>query len=556
LSAALFGGVGLQLLAPQILRDVIDGALAKDELSGLVRLALGYLAVGVGAQLFSAFGAWLGADIGWRVTNRLREELMDHVLRLDMGFHGDKPPGEFIERIDGDVSALSTFFSTLFISMAGGMMLGVGVLVLLWREHPYVGAAMTVFALGCTLVLFRIRHLGESKAVEQREASSQLFGFLEERLAGIEDIRANGAGAFIMDGFLRANHRFFHVTRIAWILRSAIYVIALLLFVCGDILSLGLGAWFQAQGLITVGTVILMFRYTAMLRGPIEMVTHQIQDLQRASASLQRINEMLSEKSAIVEGAGVTWSKDAPALNVSNLTFAYSLGNPVLRDVCFDIAPGQHLGLLGRTGSGKTTLTRLMSRLYDPQEGTIVLGGHDIRDARLSELRRHIGVVTQSVHIFNASVRDNLRLFDADVPDAHIRDVLEQLGLASWLAGFKKGLDTVLDGGGRGLSSGEAQLLALVRVFLLDPALVILDEPSSRLDPHTEALLQKAMRALLHDRTAIIIAHRLATVRHVDDILILHDGSVVEHGKREALERDPNSRFAHLLKSGLEADLI
>ncbi|MFT7489563.1 MAG: ATP-binding cassette subfamily B protein, partial [Candidatus Promineifilaceae bacterium] len=295
MSAALFGGVGLQLLAPQILRDVIDGALAKDELSGLVRLALGYLAVGVGAQLFSAFGAWLGADIGWRVTNRLREELMDHVLRLDMGFHGDKPPGEFIERIDGDVSALSTFFSTLFISMAGGMMLGVGVLVLLWREHVYVGAAMTVFALACTLVLFRIRHLGESKAVEQREASSQLFGFLEERLAGIEDIRANGAGAFIMDGFLRTNHRFFHITRIAWILRSAIYVIALLLFVCGDILSLGLGAWFQAQGLITVGTVILMFRYTAMLRGPIEMVTHQIQDLQRASASLQRINEMLSE---------------------------------------------------------------------------------------------------------------------------------------------------------------------------------------------------------------------------------------------------------------------
>jgi ATP-binding cassette subfamily B protein len=242
--------------------------------------------------------------------------------------------------------------------------------------------------------------------------------------------------------------------------------------------------------------------------------------------------------------------------------------------------------VLGRTGSGKTTLTRLLFRLYDVDAGAIRLhngeskmNDHrpqttvsplavvcglssviqtDIRDIPLSELRRHVGMVTQDVQLFAASVRDNLTLFanydpaQPPIDDGRIVDALETLGLGDWLRGLPAGLDTVLEGGGKGLSAGEAQLLAFTRVFLRDPRLVVLDEASSRLDPGTERLLERAIDRLLAGRTGIVIAHRLRTVMRADDILILENGRVVEFGPRLTLAADPGSRFYRLLQTGLE----
>jgi ATP-binding cassette subfamily B protein len=211
--------------------------------------------------------------------------------------------------------------------------------------------------------------------------------------------------------------------------------------------------------------------------------------------------------------------------------------------------------LLGRTGSGKTTIGRLLIRMYDPSTGVVSLGGADIRGLRLHHLRRRVGMVTQDVQLFHASVRDNLTFFDRTIPDEMILEVLHRLGLDHWHRGLPHGLDTTLSSRG-GLSAGEAQLLAFARVFFKDPGLVVLDEASSRLDPVTEALIEHAVSVLLEQRTAIIIAHRLTTVRRADQIIIVDDGRVQEHGARAALERDPSSRFAGLLRTGLEEVLV
>jgi ABC-type multidrug transport system fused ATPase/permease subunit len=210
------------------------------------------------------------------------------------------------------------------------------------------------------------------------------------------------------------------------------------------------------------------------------------------------------------------------------------------------------MGLVGRTGSGKTTISRLLFRLYDVGEGAVRLDGVDVRDLPLATLRRNVGLVTQDVQLFQASVRDNVTFFDDTIPDARISEVFERLGMSEWLARLPDGLDTRLEASGGGLSAGEAQLLAFVRVFLRDPGLVILDEPSSRLDLATERMIEQGMRALLAGRTGIIIAHRLATVRRADVILTLGGGRVLELGAREALERQPDSHFAALLRVGLE----
>jgi ABC-type multidrug transport system fused ATPase/permease subunit len=206
------------------------------------------------------------------------------------------------------------------------------------------------------------------------------------------------------------------------------------------------------------------------------------------------------------------------------------------------------LGVVGRTGSGKTTLTRLLPRFYDPLAGVVRLGGVDLRAVRLAAVRSRIGVVSQEVHLFHASVRDNLTLFDDTVPDERLHDVLATLGLAGWLRELPHGLDTLLGAGGAGLSAGQAQVLTCARVLLRDPDIVILDEASSRLDPATERLVHRALGRLLAGRTGIIVAHRLATVAYADDILVLEDGQVREHGPRIDLAADPTSHFARLLR--------
>jgi ATP-binding cassette subfamily B protein len=234
------------------------------------------------------------------------------------------------------------------------------------------------------------------------------------------------------------------------------------------------------------------------------------------------------------------------------VAFSYDEDEPILHDVSFELKPGEILGLLGRTGSGKTTMTRLLFRLYDPTAGIIRLGNRDIRHVTPESLRGNVGIVTQNVQLFQASVRDNLTFFNPDIADNQVLDTLEELGLDGWLNGLAHGLDTRLLSGGQSLSAGEAQLLAFARIFLEDPGLVILDEASSRLDPVTEQLIERAISRLLEGRTAIIVAHRLATVQRADRILILQDGRIVEKGNRIALVADPNSRFSNLLRTGME----
>jgi len=292
-----------------------------------------------------------------------------------------------------------------------------------------------------------------------------------------------------------------------------------------------------------------------MLLRPLERLTRRIQELQRATAAIQRIQEIREIQPAIE----ATGSKALPdgelGVVFENVSFAYVGDDLVLDNVAFTLAPGAALGLLGRTGSGKTTISRLLYRLYEPQEGAIRLGGEDIRGLSPEDLRARIGMVTQDVQLFHASVRDNLTFFDTQYADARILGVLEELGLIPWYESLPDGLDTVLDSEGSSLSAGEAQLLAFTRVFLKDPGLVILDEASSRLDPLTEQWIERAIDHLLRDRTAIIIAHRLATVQRVDEVMILKEGRVREYGRRADLAADPQSRFSHLLRTGAEASL-
>jgi ABC-type multidrug transport system fused ATPase/permease subunit len=559
LACLLLAGIGLKLLQPQIMRLFIDTAVTGGASSVLTRTALAFLGVALVSQGLAIATAYVGEDVAWRATNALRQDLTLHVLRLDLSFHKSYTPGELISRIDGDVNALSNFFSRLIISFLGNVILIVGILTLLCLEDWRVGLGMTLFATIALAVLVRIRTIAIPYWTVVREQTAEWYGFLGEQLAGTEDIRANGAQGYVM-------HRFYELTRKrlpaqmkASLAGYAMWMTNITIFALGNAVAFALSAHLWYAGGVSIGTIYLIFHYTELLRGPIAEIRAQVTDLQQAEASIERIETLSSTTSTLSEpmsGTEVALPSGSMAVTFEDVSFSYEEGDTVLHNISFDLAPGRVLGLLGRTGSGKTTLARLLLRFYDPSDGRVLVGGVSPQLARLAQFRKRVSIVTQDVQLLQATVRENLTFFKSHIPDERIYAVLEALGLSEWLWALSNGLDTELLPGGSGLSAGQAQLLAFARVFLADPGLVILDEASSRLDPATEHLVERAIARLFEGRTGIVIAHRLATVHLADEIMILRDGRVVEHGDREALEQDVHSRFYHLLRTGLEGVLV
>lgn len=553
LAAVLFSSIALQLINPQIVRGFIDVAQSDGDLSKLLWAGVIFLGVGITTQGLNLVATWLSTSLGFAATNALRADLARHLLGLDMSFHKERTPGELIERIDGDVTALSNFFSQFVIRLLGSILIIIGVLALLYREDWRIGLALTFFCALSLFILNQLRDVAVEQSDAERQASAEMFGFVEERLGGLDDIRANGSAAYTMRRWLERMRTFFHASRAAWLARSIAWRTMMIVFGLAQVMTLGVGAWLYRQGIFTIGAVYLVYNYTFMLFDPLERIANQIQDLQKAAAGIGRVRGLMLLQPRIVDGELSAFTPGALPLIFDDVSFSYPDGDEaVLQGVSFRLQPGAKLGLLGRTGSGKTTLTRLLFRLYEPTSGAIRLGGTELRALTLDCLRKQVGMVTQDVQLFKASVRDNLTFFDPQVPDEQIITVLRELGLGGWFDRLPQGLDTELAAGGDDLSAGEAQLLAFARVFLRNPSLVVLDEPSSRLDPATEALLERAMNHLLSGRTGIVIAHRLATVQRVDEIMIMENGRVQEHGRREALVRDPASRFSQLLRTGLE----
>jgi len=549
----LLVNVGLQLLGPQMVRFFIDTVIARGPSSILALYALLLLAITLVDEGVSVATTYLSESVAWTATNQMRTDLLAHCLSLDMGFHKARTAGEMIERIDGDVDALSNFFSQFVIFLLTNVVLLVGVLIAVYFADWRAGRVLTIFSLATLLILLRLRRYAHPLWVSYRQLVATFYGFLGEHLAATEDMRGNGATGYIMQRFyqllrplLRSNRR----TRMATSFSSAT---TLTIFVLGSALMMGLGAYLWSIRAITLGTVYLFWSYTDLLSQPIQQIRNQLQDLQQAEACIQRIEQLFSTQSAIQESEQSIEPPSGPlSVAFHNVTFGYNADEPLLCEVSFDIAPGRVLGILGRTGSGKTTLVRLLFRLYDAQEGEISLGGCPLMDIELRGLRQRIGMVTQDVQLFNAPVRDNLTFFNRAIDDARLLQVIDTVGLSRWYQTLPSGLDSMLGADGQGLSAGEAQLLAFARVFLKDPGLVIFDEASSRLDPATERLIERAVSSILINRTGIVIAHRLATIQRADDILILEDGRIREYGPREALAADPLSRFSHLLQVGLE----
>ncbi len=560
----LFTGIFLQIINPQIMRYFIDTATSvngnSNEISTtLLYAAISFISIAILTQIVNVTATYLGENVSWKATNELRSDLTKHCLNLDMEFHNNRTPGEMIERVDGDVEMISTFFSQFIIKVVGNLILLLAVLTYFFYENFWIGAIYTTFAIFSLFVLDKLKAIAIPAHLALREANAELFGFLEERLTSTEDIRSTGSVNHVLNGLYKVQRgilkHWINLSKSRILIRFfGGFIVAI-----GTVISILSGYILVYKGVISIGVAYVFIHYTNILARPLRQLTQQIETFQSIGASLKRVNKMLEYESNIVQLATEKLfnnSKEKETrkplkLEIINLNFSYPSNKDklILENLNITLEPGKILGLIGRTGSGKTTIGRLIFRLYNQDSGEIKINGKKIENLDLEDLRNNIAIVSQDVQIFRATVRENLTFFNETITDEKILEVLNSLKLNQWFENLENGLDTNLSSGGTGLSAGEAQLLALTRIFLKDPKLIILDEASSKVDPVTEKLIENTIDKLLKDRTVIIIAHRLSTIKRADDILILENGKISEYGNRKKLEQDQNSKLSELLKT-------
>lgn len=560
LAVLLISAIFLKVANPQIIRFFLDATTKANAnapgsdlvAQNLTLAALAFLVFALLIQIFSVAATYVGENVGWRATNALRRDLMLFALKLDMSFHNEKTPGDMIERNDSDVLDMAIFFSQFIVRILGNILLLFGILFALYVEDWRIGVALTLYSVLSLWCFNQLRNVAVPHWKAARDADSDMYGFLEEQLNGTEDIKSSGGIPYVMRNLFKFGQVRLVRQRKAGMMSILMVQTWIGLYYVGRTLALVVGFLLFSNNVITLGTAYLLVYYTDAIFRPLREITNEIQNLQKAGGSIGRIDELYRTESKIKDtGTGVL-PDGALSVQFDQIAFSYNGKDKTLDDLNFTLQPGQVLGLLGRTGSGKTTITRLLFRLYEVTDGAIRLGGKEIHEVPVAELQHHIGMVTQEVQLFRATVRDNLTFFDETIPDERIIAVIRELELSDWFDGLPDGLDSMLEGGSKGLSAGEAQLLAFARVFLKNPGLVIMDEASSRLDPATEQKIERAIDKLLHNRTGIIVAHRLGTVQRADEIMILDNGRIQEHGTYQELVSDPDSQFSSLLRTGLE----
>jgi ATP-binding cassette, subfamily B, multidrug efflux pump len=502
--------------------------------------------------------------VGQRLTARIRNDLFAHAMALSLRFHDRTPVGKLLTRLTSDVDALAEVFGSGAIGVMADLVtllvIACTMVAIEWRMGLLLLAAQVPVVVGMLWLQRRYRRAN----YRVREELSQLNADLQENLQGLEVVQMFRREAVNSARFASTTNQYRRAVTGTILYDSAISAFIEWVALMAVAAVLALGGTMVTTGTLGLGTLTTFILYSQRLFDPLRQLAERFTQIQGGLTAVERIGELFEQPIEIRDLPSVQRSQTAQPLAgnqhsagevvFENVSFAYRPDEPILSALSFRIAPGEHVALVGPTGSGKTTVIRLLCRLYEPQAGRILLDGIDIRELPLATLRRRLGVVLQDTFLFSGSVADNLRL-DADISDERLTELATDLGLSRLLAGLPDGLATALRERGGNLSSGERQLLAVARVAIRNPSVLVMDEATAFMDPATEANLQRDLDRLLLQRTAIVIAHRLATVEAADRILVLRQGRVVEEGTHRQLRQAGGlyAKLADLQERGLAA---
>ena len=528
---------GAQLLIPLIIRHAIDHAILADG-GDVVELQL--TAAVFGVVILVSYGAnylqdRLVGHIGEHVIFDLRRAMFAHLQDVSLSFMDKTEVGRMMSRLQGDVNSLQEFLENS-VTALGDLLLLIGIVVIMLSLHLELG--LLTLVLVPTLALVRMVWLPRARVAfrRARETNSVANGALAEAIHAVRTVQGMRREDvnFVLYGDKAAENLNAH-------LRAARYAQVMVPIVdtlTGAALAIVvvLGGSLVLDGALEVGVMVAFVFYVQRFFDPIRSLTIQYSIMQRAMASGQRIFEVLDVPLAIVDKPGALSPKRMRgAIALEDVTFGYNPGQPVLHGVSLSVSPGETVALVGPTGSGKTSITALLHRFYDVWEGRVSIDGRDVREYARAALGRHIAMVLQDPYLFTGTVLDNIRFSTAHATREDIERAARIVGAHDFIAQLADGYDTVLDQQGRNLSLGQRQLLSFARALVADTPILILDEATANIDSYTERRIQVALERLLEGRTGIVIAHRLATVRGADRILVLNEGRIVESGTHDSL---------------------
>jgi len=540
----LLGALGLVVLeslalqaGPLLTQIGIDDGITPGNKSVLMWVAIAYVISivvgGINGRIRVRYTGTMGEDL----TRSLRIRVFSHMQRQSLGFYTDEKAGVLMTRMTSDIEALSQLFQEGLVNFAvQGLTLAV-ITAVLFVLDPYLAAVTLAIVLPVTFMLSNwFRRKSDSAYRQVRDHIARVLSDLQESLAGIRVITAHNRRRHnvvnhtnIVGDHKDAN---LHAIRAASIYTPGTEGIAIF----GQAMVLLIGGRLVLDGRLEVGELTAFLLYLAAFFAPIQSLTQLYNGYQQGQSAVRKLRELLNTQPAVPEAPG---AEPLPqingAINLDNVTFGYNPAVPILRDVSLSLAAGESLAVVGPTGAGKSTIAKLITRFYDPQVGTVRIDGHDLRNVTIDSLRRQLGVVPQEPFLFAGTVRDNVAFARPDATDHEIWQALTATGIDDLVAALPQSLDTPVHERGASLSAGERQLLALARAFLARPRVLVLDEATSNLDLQSEAKVEHALDALLDGRTAIIIAHRLATAMKADRIVVIDAGAIVELGTHDQL---------------------
>ncbi len=529
--------------------DAVNNGIEKNDVTRLTLVVIAYIAVNATAWGLGAYLTRGLARVGQGIVLDVRRDLFEHLTSLSLRYFSEQKAGWIIARLTSDIDAVSDVLSqglttlvTNSLTLLGAV---IGLFVLDWRL-----GLVALVVLPPALVLTRWFQIKSHTAfLRVRERIAGVTAQLAESVAGMAVIQAYNRESVFRSEFDDLNRQNLVANTYAQQLNSFFFPAIEFLGAIASVLVLGFGAYAYEHGTLQIGTLIAAIGLLALVFQPLQELSDLYGQVQSAGAAMEKITSVLDTEAEIHDEEG---AQELPRiegrLDIDHVTFAYGK-EPVLHGIDLHVPPGGCLALVGESGGGKSTLAKLIARFYDPDDGAVLVDGIDLRTVRLRAYRRQLGVVLQDPFLFAGTIADNIRFAKPDASDEDVARTAAAIGVDRVAARFEGGLGHHVREGGAGLSAGERQLISIARALLADPRILILDEATSNIDRPTEILIERALDRLLHGRTSVIIAHRLATVRRADEIVVVEHGRILQRGTETELlaEDGPFRRLAQAL---------
>ncbi|QDU90658.1 Putative multidrug export ATP-binding/permease protein [Pirellulimonas nuda] len=555
----------LEVAQPLFLRYVVDDVLLKQGLTtaqrGMMLNVAGLVLLCV-VVLDRVLDIWKNCQtrlLNMRVVMSLRRALFSRLLHLPLGQLTDMKTGGIISRLSGDIDRTTGLLQLAVISpgvSAVRLMIAIGILLAInWRLALTAMAIIPPALLISLWVARRIRPIYRS----MRKENSEIDARVSETFGGIRVVRSFQREVRELSEFLTGRHTIARKELFAHRREIVLWSSWALLLAGVNVVIIWYGGFLQLAGRASVGDIMAFQWYTFMLLNPVWQIVNSFSELQRSLAGMERVFEVLESPIDMPDRED---AREAPrhvdSIRFDHVTFAYTQGQPVLRDFDLDVPGGSVVALVGRSGAGKTTTTDLLARFQDPTEGRILLNGFDLRDLKLDSYRNLLGVVQQETFLFDGSVRDNIAYGRPHATDEEVLDAARQANAHSFITELPEGYESMIGERGVKLSGGQAQRLSIARAILANPRILILDEATSNLDSESEQLIQQSLGELMHTRTTFVIAHRLSTVTSADIIVVLDDGQIVESGTHEDLmqRRGPYHEMVTRQRDAMQSEAV